>query len=133
MPPPEQVPEEPEWRIDAVTAYAASYIFLGRFPRGEEAEWGRGRRPEDDDQGPPVWVEVVVALSVIGTYLICVLPDYLAATAAAERGATALALLPTCRPLAHGPPMCYGRLLLLLHASRLFDLPVPVDLDLIHA
>jgi hypothetical protein len=63
-----------------------------------------------------VWVEVVVALSVIGTYLICVLPDYLAATAAAERGATALALLPTCRPLAHGPPMCYG-ILLLLHAS----------------
>ncbi|PUZ67996.1 hypothetical protein GQ55_3G479200 [Panicum hallii var. hallii] len=102
--------EEPEWRITAEAAYVATYLFYGRVPPGDEAAaWGRGRRPEEDQAGPGVWVEVVVILCVVGTYLLGTMPpDYFAAvTQRTTTGSTAVALLPTCLPIAHGPPMCY--------------------------
>ncbi|CAN6357183.1 unnamed protein product [Urochloa humidicola] len=103
----QEEPADTEWRVNAETLYAAGYIFYGRVPElGEVAPWGRGRRPEDE-AGPAAWVEVVVILSVIGTYFFSVLPDYLAAVNTIEPSTTALALLPICRPIAHGPPMCY--------------------------
>ncbi|KAG2550438.1 uncharacterized protein LOC120651622 [Panicum virgatum] len=105
--------EEPEWRISKEAAYAATYLFYGRVPPGgEAAAWGRGRRPEEDQAGAGVWVQVIAILCGLGTYLLILatMPPYYF-TAVTQRTAattgTAVALLPTCLPIAHGPPMCY--------------------------
>jgi len=104
--------EEPEWRISKEAAYAATYLFYGRVPPGgEAAAWGRGRRPEEDRAGPGVLAELVVILCGLGTYFIGTMPPYYFAAVTQRTAAatgTAVALLPTCLPIAHGPPMCYG-------------------------
>ena len=106
--------EEAEWRITEEAAYAATYLFYGLVPPGDEAAaWGRGRRPEEDQAGAGVWVQVIAILCGLGTYLLILatMPPYYF-TAVTQRTATttgtAVALLPTCLPIAHGPPMCYG-------------------------
>jgi len=103
--------EEAEWRITEEAAYAATYLFYGLVPPGDEAAaWGRGRRPEEDRAGPGVLAELVVILCGLGTYFIGTMPPYYfaAVTQPITTGSTAVALLPTCLPIAHGPPMCYG-------------------------
>jgi len=103
--------EEAEWRITEEAAYAATYLFYGLVPPGDEAAaWGRGRRPEEDQAGAGVWVQVIAILCGLGTYFIGTMPPYYfaAVTQPITTGSTAVALLPTCLPIAHGPPMCYG-------------------------